>query len=60
MTSQGLETHLWIENRSRELQIEGIPIVLFRSPVCERNFARDPSETNGKLRELEPPMWNSA
>ena len=37
-------------NHSRALEIEGKPIVLFRCHVCERNFARAPSETNGEPR----------
>ena len=52
MASQGLKTHLWIGNHSRELQIEGKPIVLFRCPVCERNFAREPSETKWKAARI--------
>jgi hypothetical protein len=53
MTSQGLETHLWVGNHSRELQIEGNPIVLFRCPVCGRDFARDPSETKWRAARVQ-------
>jgi hypothetical protein len=52
MMSQGLETHLWIGNHSRELEIEGKPIVLFRCPLCERNFAREPWETQWKAARV--------
>ncbi len=52
MTSQGLETHLWIGNHSRDLEIEGKPIVLFRCPICERNFAREPAETRWRAARV--------
>jgi hypothetical protein len=53
MTGQGLETHLWTGNHPRDLEIEGKSIVLFRCPVCERNFAREPSETKWRAARVE-------
>jgi hypothetical protein len=52
MASKGLETHLWVGNHSRDLEIEGKPIVLFRCPICERNFAREPAETNWRAARV--------
>src|ERR1700735_2739824 len=52
MASKGLETHLWVGNNSRDLEIEGKPIVLFRCPICERNFAREQAETNWRAARV--------
>ncbi len=46
MEDDGLETHLWIGNHSREIKIAGEPIVLYRCPLCARDFARDPGKSN--------------
>jgi hypothetical protein len=53
MASQGLESHLWVGNHSREPEIEGNLIVLFRCPLCERNFAREPSRTKWRAARVE-------
>ena len=44
---------MWTGNRQRELEIEGKPIVLFRCPVCERNFAREIGETKWRAARVE-------
>jgi hypothetical protein len=46
MEDDGLETHLWIGNHSREISIEGEPIVLYRCPLCTRDFSREPGSSN--------------
>jgi hypothetical protein len=46
MENEGLETHLWIGNHSREIKIAGEPIVLYRCPLCSRDFAREPGRSN--------------
>jgi hypothetical protein len=53
MTGQGLETHQWIGNYPRDFEIEGKPIVLFRCPVCERNFARETGDTEWRAARVE-------
>jgi hypothetical protein len=52
MEHEGLETHLWSGNQPRELEIEGKPVVLFRCPVCERNFAREHGESNWRAAHV--------
>jgi hypothetical protein len=41
MHGQGLETHLWVGNHSREIEIQGQSMALYRCPVCGRDFARE-------------------
>ena len=44
--NEGLETHLWVGNHSREITIDGKPIVLYRCPLCSRDFSREPDESS--------------
>ena len=53
MADEGLEAHLWAGNRPRDLEIEGKPIVPLRSPVCERNFARESTQTKWRAARVE-------
>jgi hypothetical protein len=46
MEDDGLETHLWIGNHSRQIKIDGEPIVLYRCPLCTRDFSREPGKPN--------------
>jgi hypothetical protein len=48
MHVQGLETHLWVGNHSREIEIQGQPMVLYCCPVCGRDFAREPGASTWK------------
>ena len=48
MEREGLETHLWLGNHSREIRIAGEPIILYRCPICSRDFARLPGRSNWK------------
>ena len=48
MEDDGLETHLWVGNHSREIRIAGEPIILYRCPICSRDFARLPGRSNWK------------
>jgi hypothetical protein len=41
MENQGLETHQWVGNHSREIEIQGQSLVLYRCPVCKRDFAHE-------------------
>ena len=43
---KGLETHLWVGNHSREVKLDGKPIVLYRCPLCARDFSREPGSPN--------------
>ena len=43
---EGLETHLWVGNHSREIKLDGKPIVLYRCPLCTRDFSREPGKSN--------------
>jgi hypothetical protein len=42
MENQGLETRLWVGNHSREIEIQGQSLILYRCPLCGRDFAREP------------------
>jgi hypothetical protein len=46
MEDEGLGTHLWVGNHSRKLEVGAKPLVLFRCPLCEREFARAPADSN--------------
>jgi hypothetical protein len=46
MEDEGLGTHLWVGNYSRRLEVDDNPLVLFRCPLCERDFARAPADSN--------------
>ena len=48
MEDEGLKTHFWVGNHSREIEIDGKPIVLFRCPVCERDLS--PASQIGEQR----------
>ena len=48
MEREGLETHLWVRNHSREIRIAGEPIILYRCSICSRDFARLPGRSNWK------------
>ena len=43
---EGLETHLWVGNHSREIKLDGKLIVLYRCPLCTRDFSREPGKSN--------------
>jgi hypothetical protein len=45
MEDEGLGTHLWVGNHSRRLEVGAKPLVLFRCPLCERDFARAPADS---------------
>jgi hypothetical protein len=47
MEDEGLGTHLWVGNHSRRLEVGAKPLVLFRCPLCERDFARAPPIRSG-------------
>lgn len=46
MEDEGLETHLRVGNHPREIRIDGKPIVLYRCPLCARDFSREPGESS--------------
>src|ERR1700722_17233277 len=48
MEREGLETHLWVGNHSREIRIAGEPIILYLCPICSRDFARLLGRSNWK------------
>jgi hypothetical protein len=46
MEDEGLGTHLSVGNHWRRLEVEDNPLVLFRCPRYERDFARAPVDSN--------------
>jgi len=45
MENEGLETHLWVGNSAREIEIGGKAFVLYHCPRCTRDFAREPGRS---------------
>jgi hypothetical protein len=45
MDNKGLETHLWVGNHAREIEIGDKAFVLFHCPRCTRDFAREPGRS---------------
>jgi hypothetical protein len=45
MENEGLETHLWVGNRAREIEIGGKAFVLYHCPRCTWDFAREPDRS---------------
>jgi len=45
MENEGLETHLWVGNSAREIEIGGKAFVLYHCPRCTRDFAREPGQS---------------
>jgi hypothetical protein len=54
MEDQGLQTHLWVGNHSRQIEIDGKLVVLYRCPRCSRNFAREPDQPDWKAALVGP------
>jgi hypothetical protein len=54
MDDRGLKTHLWVGNHSRQIEIDGKLIVLYRCPRCGRNFAREPDQPDWKSALVGP------
>jgi|ERR1700722_15525912 hypothetical protein len=54
MEDEGLQTHLWVGNHSRQIEIEGKLIVLYRCPGCSCNFCRKADEASWKAAIVSP------
>jgi hypothetical protein len=45
MENEGLETHLWVGNNAREIEIGDKAFVLYHCPRCGRDFGREPGRS---------------
>jgi hypothetical protein len=54
MEDEGLNTHLWVGNHSRQIEIDGKMLVLYRRPKCGRDFAREPDRLEWKAVLVGP------